>query len=74
MRVLWRARKTGWAGRVAECGVWGVGDVDVAVGIRFEALCAARGGVFRVEGAGGEHFGEEGGPGWVEGGELGLEC
>ena len=57
--------QAGRAGRVAECGVGRGGEVDVAVRVRFEALCEALRRVFGREGAAREEGAEEGGPGRV---------
>jgi len=69
-----RLVETRRAGRVAEGGVGCIGDVYVAVWVGFEAASAALDRVLGVQSAGFEHFGEKGGPGRVEGGQLGLEC
>jgi hypothetical protein len=70
---LRRRRQTRRTRGVSEGRVGRVGDINVAVGIRLEALFPALGRVLRVEGARGEHFVEERRPGGVQAGELGLE-
>lgn len=72
-RFLRRRRQTRRTRGVSERRVRRIRHINVAVGIRLEAFFSALVRVLRIQRARGEHFVEEGRPGGVQAGELGLE-